>query len=116
MKRKKKVLIGASILAAALGLSPMVFAQESSLPSGPMSMGDATTAAQPSDARLMRKIKAALATDPSTNGARIHVAAKDGLVTLSGDVDSNATREHAQQVVAQINGVKSVDNELKSRS
>ncbi len=35
---------------------------------------------------------------------------------LTGQVDSKATAEHAQQMVAQINGVKSVDNELKTKS
>jgi osmotically-inducible protein OsmY len=117
MKRKTKVLIGASGLAVALGLSPMVFAQDNSVPSGPIPMGDlSNSAAQPSDSVLMQKIRNALATDPSTSGAGIHVAAKDGMVTLKGEVDSSATKEHAQQVVSQIDGVKSVDNELKTRS
>jgi osmotically-inducible protein OsmY len=44
------------------------------------------------------------------------VAASNGRVKLSGQVGSKAAAEHAQQVVAQIDGVKSVDNELKTKS
>jgi len=38
------------------------------------------------------------------------------MVTLKGEVDSSATKERAQQVVSQIDGGRSVDNELKTRS
>jgi hyperosmotically inducible protein len=68
------------------------------------------------DSSLMQRVKAVLASDPSINGARIDVAAKDGTVTLSGEVDSGTSKDHAQQVVAQVDGVKSVDNQLKTRS
>jgi osmotically-inducible protein OsmY len=64
----------------------------------------------------MQTIRAALANDPGTNEASIYVAAKDGMVTLSGQVDSGGTKRRAQQLVAQIDGVKSVENHLKVRS
>jgi osmotically-inducible protein OsmY len=117
MKSERKTLVGALTLASALALSPIVFAQENPAPSGPMPMGGAAASAtQPSDPSLMQKVKAALARDPATKDAAIEVDASNGTVKLTGQVDSKATAEHAQQVVAQIDGVKSVDNELKTKS
>ena len=117
MKSERRTLVGGLTLAAALALSPIVFAQENPAPSGPMPMGGAAASVtQPNDPSLMQKVKATLASDPSTKDATIEVAASNGTVKLTGQVDSKATAEHAQQVVAQINGVKSVDNELKTKS
>ena len=117
MKSERGTLVGGLTLAAALALSPMVFAQENPVPSGPMPMGGAAASAtQPSDPSLMQKVKAALGSDPATKDATIEVAASNGTVKLSGQVGSKAAAEHAQQGVAQIDGVKSVDNELKTKS
>ncbi|SRR6266478_212683 len=119
MKSERRTLVGGLTLAAALALSPVVFAQENPAPSGPMPMpmgGAAASVTQPNDPSLMQKVKATLAADPSTKDATIEVAASNGTVKLTGQVDSKATAEHAQQMVAQINGVKSVDNELKTKS
>ena len=41
MKSERGTLVGGLTLAAALALSPMVFAQENPVPSGPMPMGGA---------------------------------------------------------------------------
>ena len=117
MKSEHRTLISGLTLTAALALSPLVFAQENPVPSGPMRMGGAAASAtEPSDPSLMQKVKAALASDPSTKDATIEIAASNGTVKLTGQVDSKATAERAQQVVAQIDGVKSVDNELKTKS
>jgi hyperosmotically inducible periplasmic protein len=117
MKSERRTLIGGLTLAAAIALSPLVFAQENPAPSGPMPMaGAGASATQASDPSLMQKAKAALASDPATKDATIEVEASNGMVKLTGQVDSKATAEHAQQVVAQIDGVKSVDNELKTKS
>jgi hypothetical protein len=43
----------------------------------------------------------------------IHVQTYGGIVTLTGDVASPATAEHAQTVVAQVSGVRDVVNDLK---
>jgi len=64
----------------------------------------------------MQTIRAALANDPGTNEASIYVAAKDGMVTLSGQVTPVGQKDVPQQLVAQIDGVKSVENHLKVRS
>jgi hyperosmotically inducible protein len=71
------------------------------------------SAAQPSDASLTTKVKEALKSDQSTMNAKIHVSAKDGVVTLKGKVDSKATASHAEQTAASVAGVKSVNNRLR---
>src|SRR5258707_15226624 len=43
----------------------------------------------------------------------IHVQTYGGIVTLTGDVASPTTAEHAQTVVAQVSGVRDVVNDLK---
>lgn len=122
---KRRTLVGALTLASALALSPIAFAQENPAPSGPMPMSGASateqsgagaSAMQQNDPSLMQKVKAALANDPATKDASIDVEAFNGTVKLTGQVDSKVTAEHAKQVVAQIDGVKSVDNELKTKS
>ena len=67
------------------------------------------------DSAITAKAKEALTTDKDTSSASsaIHVLASRGVVTLTGDVTSQATAEHAQQVVAQVTGVRDVVNDLK---
>jgi hyperosmotically inducible protein len=63
--------------------------------------------------KITAKAKTALLRDDETKHSTIHVKTKSGVVTLSGKVDSEAIAEHAQQVVAGIEGVKEVRNNLK---
>jgi len=62
---------------------------------------------------ITTKAKTALLRDDETKHSTIHVKTKSGIVTLSGKVESEAIAEHAQQVVAAIEGVKEVRNNLK---
>jgi BON domain len=121
MKSIRKGITGAVALGAALAFSPMAFAQSSAMPPGPvppetMPIPPAGSATQPSDSALTQEVKSALANDPGTYQSKINVAAQDGIVHLRGRVSSMATKQHAQQVVAQIQGVRSIDNELRVRS
>ena len=65
------------------------------------------------NAELTAKAKAALLEDKQTKKSTIHVSSTNGVVTLSGKVNSKATAEHAQEVVAQLVGVRLVRNDLK---
>jgi osmotically-inducible protein OsmY len=67
------------------------------------------------DSAMTQKVKEALTSDKDTSGASsaIHVLVTHGVVTLSGDVTSQATAEHAQQVVARVTGVRDVVNDVK---
>jgi hypothetical protein len=120
MKSIRKGITGAVALGAALAFSPMAFAQSNAMPPGPvppetMPIPPAGSS-QPSDSALTQEVKSALANDPGTYRSNINVAAKDGIVHLHGRVSSMAAKQHAQQVVAEIQGVRSIDNELRVRS
>lgn len=141
--KPKTGLVGVFAMAAALSLAPLAFAQEggagqepsagpssSDHYSGADSVKDSAkhmaTAAE-SDARsayhavkrttknaaITTEAKAALLKDPATRHSTIHVRTKRGVVTLSGKVDSSDVAQHAQEVVARLDGVRAVRNKLE---
>jgi hypothetical protein len=89
------------------------------LQSGPGALAQADITASPkdrtNDVAITANTKAALSADKETAGAgdAIHVQTNDGIVTLTGDVASQATAEHAQTVTARLLGVRDVVNDLK---
>jgi hyperosmotically inducible periplasmic protein len=64
------------------------------------------------DSVLTTKAKAELMSNQATNESTIHVSTHRGVVTLTGQVDSKEKAEQAQEVVARIDGVKNIRNEL----
>jgi hyperosmotically inducible periplasmic protein len=64
------------------------------------------------DSVLTTKAKAQLMSNEETKDSTIHVSTHRGVVTLTGEVDSKEKAEQAQEVVAQIDGVKNIRNEL----
>jgi hyperosmotically inducible periplasmic protein len=64
------------------------------------------------DAAMTTKIKTALLSDKATRTLGIHVKSNQGLITLTGEVDSPHTAARAQSIAANVNGVQSVKNEL----
>ncbi|WP_438005350.1 BON domain-containing protein [Sorangium sp. So ce321] len=67
------------------------------------------------DRQLQRDVLDELAWEPSVNAAEIGVAVKDGIVTLSGRVQSLAEKYAAEQAAKRVYGVKAVANELEVR-
>jgi hyperosmotically inducible protein len=67
----------------------------------------------PSDARLTLEVKLALIADGRTSGFATDVDARDGIVTLSGKVDTEQAKTAADEVAKKIDGVKSVNNQLQ---
>jgi osmotically-inducible protein OsmY len=63
-----------------------------------------------SDMQLQRDVMEELHWDPAVRGAEVGVAAKDGVVTLSGDFDSFAVK--AEQAAWSAPGVSTVDDQL----
>jgi osmotically-inducible protein OsmY len=51
--------------------------------------------------------------EPSIHAAEIGVTVKDGVVTLTGTVDSYAEKREAEQVALRLKGVKALANELE---
>ena len=68
------------------------------------------------DSVITGKVKAALVADPTTKAHQISVETFQGVVQLSGFVDSSEARTRATQVAKQVEGVKNVKNELELRN
>jgi len=66
-----------------------------------------------SDAGITVKAKSALIADPDLSGLQINVDTSNGVVTLQGDAKSSAAIERASSVVRAIEGVVSIDNQLR---
>ncbi len=69
-----------------------------------------------SDSWITTKVKSDLAVEKDVSATKIHVDTYEGVVTLSGTVDSKAESDKAEQVAKGINGVKSVVNNLQVKS
>src|SRR5437016_5426566 len=66
-----------------------------------------------SDSWITTKTKLALIADKRTSGFATDVDARNGIVTLSGKVDTAQAKSAATEVAGGIAGVKSVDNQLQ---
>jgi hyperosmotically inducible protein len=64
------------------------------------------------DAAMTTEIKTALLKDKATRTLGIHVKSNQGLITLTGQVDSPQTAARAQNIASHVSGVQSVRNEL----
>jgi hyperosmotically inducible protein len=66
-----------------------------------------------SNAALTTKVKSALAKDSGFKTlAKINVDSNEGVVTLKGRVESADAKKKAEQIAKQVDGVKSVKNQL----
>jgi hyperosmotically inducible protein len=67
-----------------------------------------------SDAAITTKVKAALAKEKDVSATRINVDTDaSGVVTLRGNVRSQAEADRAMQVARGVDGVKSVNNQMQ---
>jgi len=64
------------------------------------------------DATITTKVKSAVLAEPGLKTLQIGVDTKDGVVTLSGTVDTPVLKERAMQIAQQVDGVKSVVDNL----
>ena len=67
---------------------------------------------KPSDDTVLTHIKAGLYSEPALKSARVDVTAKDGVVTLSGQVPDDAARQAAERLASSTPGVKTVVDQL----
>jgi osmotically-inducible protein OsmY len=67
------------------------------------------------DKELRKQAIEALDWDPSLDAKQIGVAAKDGVVALTGQVTNYADRMTAERVVKRMTGVKGIANDLEVR-
>lgn len=68
------------------------------------------------DAAITTKIKAAIVGEPSLEVLQIDVDTVNGMVTLTGTVDSAQSSDRAKELAGAVEGVKSVDNRLTVKS
>ena len=64
------------------------------------------------DAQIQKDVMAQLQWEPFLNAAQIGVAVKDGIVTLSGHVDSYGKKFAAESAAKKILGVKAVAEDI----
>ena len=67
------------------------------------------------DAAITAKVKAALVDAKEVSALNVNVTTYRGVVQLSGFVDSTTAAARAGEVARQIEGVRSVENDLKVR-
>lgn len=65
------------------------------------------------DKALTAKVKAKLSTDPEVGPFEIDVDTIDGVVRLSGTVEKDATRQEAEKLARNTEGVRRVRNDIK---
>lgn len=64
------------------------------------------------DSAINAKVKSQLLADPQVSGLNVNVTTYRGQVQLSGYVNSNEQRQRAEQIAKNVEGVKSVSNDL----
>ena len=67
------------------------------------------------DGVLTAKVKAALIADPTVKAHEVNVMTRDGVVQLSGFVDSAQAKSRAADLARRIDGVKDVQDDLQVR-
>ncbi len=70
---------------------------------------------QMSDLELKKNVEAELSYEPSVNASEIGVAVRDGIVTLTGHVNSYWEKWNAERAALRLSGVRAVANELEVR-
>ena len=65
------------------------------------------------DGEIAGKVGQEIASSPVLGGARIDVAARDGVVTLTGVVVSNEQAQSAERVAWSVEGVDAVESRLE---
>lgn len=88
-----------NILVAILMMAPMI------------TMADETTRSR-SDAEITARVKTALVRDDTTKARQINVETENGVVQLSGFVDSEQMKSAATATTRSVPGVQEVRNEL----
>ena len=100
--------------AIALGVSLALAGMAPAFATGPTNAGTDTSAAPSQrpvdDTWITTKVKAELIKTPGIKSGDIDVTTKNGLVTLSGTVNSKAQVQKAVALTKSVKGVKSVDS------
>jgi osmotically-inducible protein OsmY len=74
-----------------------------------------TTTLTETDVRVREEVRRQLDWDPDVDNSAIGVVAKNGVVTLTGFIDSYAGKLAAERAVKRVRGVRAVANDIKVR-
>jgi hypothetical protein len=66
----------------------------------------------PNDEAIAKDIQTKVAADPEAKNANVHVASKDGKVTLTGTVETAAEQQKAEQIAHDEQGTVAVENQI----
>jgi hyperosmotically inducible protein len=80
-----------------------------------VSEADQSVGAVIDDSAITAQVKAKLVGDPTTDAYKIEVETRNGVVQLSGFVDSADSRSRAGEIARGVNGVRDVRNDLELR-
>ena len=78
-----------------------------------ITLGERDLGERMSDGWITTKIKSKLAADPELNPFNINVDTKDGVVTLTGRVTTEAAADEAAKLARNTEGVERVENRLE---
>ena len=94
-------------ITAALALAPLAFTTGCAVTQGRESAGSYAK-----DKEIETKIKTAMYKDKTAKGTQVEVQSLNGVVQLSGFVDSQAAKDRAGEIAANTKGVVQVYNNL----
>jgi len=77
-------------------------------------MAGGSVATAVGDSAVTAKVKAALLADPMVKGLAIEVETRDGVVSLAGKVSGGAERSKALDIARNVEGVRSVTDNLSA--
>lgn len=112
VSRKSALLVASVFTMIAAGSIQNAIAGDSDMQKKPST----TAGAYLGDSAITAKVKAAIVAEPDLSALEIKVNTSDGVVTLTGTVDTQQKIERAAQVAQTIDGVKTVDNQLSLKA
>jgi hyperosmotically inducible protein len=80
-----------------------------------VSRGQETTGAFMDDTTITSQVKSRMLADPNVAGTSISVETLNGTVMLSGFAKNNVEKDTAERIARDVNGVKSVKNQIVVR-
>jgi hyperosmotically inducible periplasmic protein len=102
-------------IGVAAGLGLCLLANAASSDTAPTAHSDSVGAAI-SDSAITTKVKANFLGDERLKGSHIKVTTTNGVVTLTGSATGSDSKAAAEDIAKNVDGVKSVDDELTSPS
>ncbi|HEX5125406.1 MAG TPA: BON domain-containing protein [Rhodocyclaceae bacterium] len=115
LKTHLKTFMLVAVSAAVSALSSNIWAQNAMSPTTDSDSNGSTSRSAGQfvdDSAITTTVKAKLIADKTTKARDIKVETRNGVVQLSGAVDSSAESQRAQSIAQSVKGVQSVDNQL----